>query len=108
MDRRLFLTGLLGLAGAATVAGMARPTQAAAGMLKGNGILDELDGADPVPLGEADVVDVQYRHDRHRPPRHRPRRRRRRVWRRVCRRYWRHGRRVVRCHRERVWVWYWA
>jgi hypothetical protein len=30
------------------------------------------------------------------------------VWRTVCRRYRRHGRWHRRCHRERVWVWYWA
>ncbi len=114
MDRRLFLTGLLGLAGAATVAGVTRPAQALAGVPQGNGILDELDSADAAPLGEAEVVDVQYRHDRrhrppsqHRPPFHLPppRRRRRRVWRQVCRRYRSHGRWRTRCHRERVWVW---
>lgn len=109
MDRRLFLTGLLGLAGAATVAGVTRPAQALAGVPGGNGILDELDRSDASLFddGSAEVVDVQYRRDHwHRPPPHRPpRRRRRRVWRRVCRRYWSHGRRRVRCWRERVWVW---
>ncbi len=106
MDRRLFLTGLLGLAGAAAVAGATRPTQALAGVPRGNGILDELD-ADTIGFdgdaGTAGVLDVQYRRRDHwhRPP---PRRRRR-VWRRVCRSYWRHGRRRVRCWRERVWIW---
>ena len=78
MDRRLFLTGLLGLAGAAAVAGATRPTQALAGVPRGNGILDELD-ADTIGFdgdaGTAGVLDVQYRRRDHwhRPPPRLPR-----------------------------------
>lgn len=105
MERRLFLTGLFGVAGAAALASVGRPVQAVAGVpaANGAGILDELDNAVLEP-GEDDaaVEPVAHRHW-HRPQR---RRRRRRVWRRVCRRYWRHGRYRRRCRRERVWV-YW-
>ena len=45
MDRRLFLTGMLGLAGAAAVASVVRPGSAEAGIPNSRGILDELDGA---------------------------------------------------------------
>lgn len=104
MDRRVFLTGMLGLAGAAAMAGALRPGSAVAGIPAGNGILDELDApaADILGPDPAQAEPVQYR--RHRPP---PRPRRRRpVWRRVCRQYWDRGRRRVRCYRRRVWVWY--
>jgi len=109
MDRRLFLTGLLGLAGGAALISVARPGNALAGVPDGRGILDELDepetavfdGEDGKP--EAELVDHRRWHRR--PDRRHHRRRRRRVWRRVCRRYWRHGRRVTRCYRERVWIW---
>lgn len=100
MDRRLFLTGMLSIAGAAALAGMARPDAALAAVPNArDGILDELDtpAADFFEGEEtqAELEPVQYR---------RHRRRRRRVWRRVCRRYWRRGRRRVRCYRRRVWV----
>ena len=100
MDRRLFLTGLLGLAGTAAAATIVRPGSAAAGIVNpGNGILDELDASAP------DLMDADHR-PRHRPPPRRPRRRRRRqVWRRVCRRVRVHGRWQRRCRRERVWIW---
>jgi len=105
MDRRLFLTGLLGLAGAATIAGVTRPAQAMTGLPGGSGILDELEAssADLIDAGDgpAEVIEIDHR-------RHHRRRQRRRVWRRVCRRYRRHGRWLTRCHRERVWVWGWA
>ncbi|RFC65750.1 protamine-2 (modular protein) [Mesorhizobium denitrificans] len=109
MERRLFLTGLLGVAGAAAVASVVRPAQALAGvpdMSGGPGILDELDM--PANDGEEAIVEPVYHRDWHRPghPHWRYRRRRRRVWRRVCRRYWHHGRWRHRCRRVRVWV-YW-
>lgn len=102
MDRRLFLTGMFGLAGAALVAGAAG--QAVAMPRATGGILDELDS--PVSNlggeGGATVEEVQWRHHHHHE--HWPRRRRR-VWRRVCRRVRVHGRWRRRCWRERVWVW---
>jgi hypothetical protein len=107
MDRRLFLTGLVGLAGAAALGGASRPVGALAGVPDARGgILDALDAPeaevfeDDGPRAEVEPVQYWRRHGR----RHR-RRHRRRVWRRVCRSYWRHGRRHVRCRRVRVWVW---
>lgn len=104
MDRRLFLSGMLGLVGAAAIAGATRPISAMAGVPNtGNGILDELDAPATDLLEEeepqAEVEQVARRRRR--------RRRRRRVWRRVCRRFWRNGRWRRRCYRTRVWVWYW-
>jgi hypothetical protein len=115
MERRLFLTGMLGVAGAAALASLAGPTKAVAGIPKGNGILDELDKPDAAVFNEdddpAEVELVSHRrHHHHRDDwrwRHHRRRRRRHVWRRVCRSYWRHGRRHVRCWRRRVWVGFW-
>ena len=102
MDRRLFLSGMLGIAGAAAIAGMARPGKALAGVPEtGSGILDQLDApaADP-PFEEAETQaePAQYSSRRHH------RRHRRRVWRRVCRRYWYRGRYRRRCYRRRVWI----
>jgi len=103
MDRRLFLTGMLGLTGAAVVATTFRPAGAVAGVPNGRGILDELETSLPDLADDgsvqAEVLDIAY---------HRRRRRRRAVWRRVCRRYYRHGRWYRRCQRQRVWVWYWG
>lgn len=106
MDRRLFLTGLLGIAATAAAVGVMRPNEALAGVPNGRGILDELD--EPIvdelveTEDEATVQPVWHRHW------HRPRRRRSRwVVRRVCRRVWRNGRRRVRCWRERVRVFVW-
>ncbi|KAA3450518.1 protamine-2 (modular protein) [Mesorhizobium sp. SARCC-RB16n] len=115
MERRLFLTGMLGLAGAVVFAGVARPGRAVAGIPQGNGILDQLDKPDPALFeGDdgAELEQVSHRHGHrwhHRGHYGHWRRRhgRRRVWRRVCRRYWRHGRRHVRCWRERVWAGAW-
>lgn len=105
MDRRLFLTGLLGVAGAAALTTVVRPGAALAGVPNGKGILDELDGPqtgfldDETPAG---IEEINHR------PGHRRRRHRRRIWRRVCRRFRRHGRTITQCTRRRVWVWYWA
>lgn len=106
MDRRLFLTGMLGLAGAAAITSV-RPDNALAGVPTGRGILDELD-APAADLLEEDDPEVEAEPVRHRSwHRRRRRRRRRRAWRRYCRRYWRAGRWRRRCRRRRVWVWYW-
>jgi hypothetical protein len=105
MDRRTFLSGMLGFAGAAAAIGVTGPQEAFAGVPGGRGILDELDTPieDLVDDGsEATVQPVWHRQW------HGPRRRRRRwVTRRVCRRVWRNGRRRVRCWRERFPVWVW-
>lgn len=102
MDRRLFLTGLFGIAGAAALAGSLRSGNALAGVPEAKGgILDELDtpAADYFEDEETQVEPEPIQYWRRR------RRRRRRVWRRVCRRYWRRGRWRVRCYRRLVWVW---
>ena len=115
MERRLFLTGLLGVAGAATLASLAGPSKAVAGIPAGNGILDELDKPDMAVFeGDDDQTEVELvSHRRHHHGgygdwrwRHR-RRRRRRGWRHVCRRVWRHGRWRRRCWRERYWINIW-
>src|SRR5919108_5691887 len=103
MDRRLFLTGMVGMAAAAGLAGLARPGSVLAGVPQARGgILDELDAPAPGVFQDDETQPefepVQYYR--------RYPRRRRRVWRRVCRRYWRRGRSFVRCYRRPVWVWY--
>lgn len=109
MERRHFLIGLFGLAGAAAVTGVLGPQPVEAAMPRsGNGILDAIDdevsGLDePEYLDDGEVELVNHRPG-HRRPR---RRRRRRVWRRVCTRVRHHGRWVRRCYRRRVWVSVW-
>jgi hypothetical protein len=126
MDRRLFLTGLLGIAGTAVLASATpHPAVAAQG-----DPLDDLrpprpDGApswevaeDPVEEGEQYAVSSgSGNNNRRRPPpgrsrywryrrhRHGGRRRRRyRRWRRNC--YWRYGRRICRRMPYFIWGWY--
>ncbi|MER2535198.1 MAG: twin-arginine translocation signal domain-containing protein [Rhizobiaceae bacterium] len=110
MERRHFLLGLFGLAGAAAVTGVLGPQPVEAAMPRpGKGILDEIDG-DVAGLEQPDSVDdgavelANHRPGHRRPPR---RRRRRRVWRRVCSRVRHQGRWVRRCYRRRVWVSVW-
>ena len=112
MDRRLFLTGLLGVAGtAALITAMPRDAQALAigptdDTTPDTGILPELEAASEEVSG-AEGVDVAW----HRGYRHRRRRRRRvrrRRYRRICRRYrnrWGHW--VRRCRRQPYWFWLW-
>ena len=108
MDRRLFLTGMLGIAGTAALTGMVRPGGALAGVPQtGGGILDALDAPPVTDYFEGEETGEEAQPVRHRRRRRRRRRHRRRVWRRVCRRYWRHGRLVRRCFRRRVWIWVW-
>ena len=105
MDRRQFVAGLFGVAGAATLAGLASPVEALAGVPVGNpvagkGILDELQDLDTgLDEGDLQIGPEPVRHRR------RHRRRRRRTWRRVCRRVFHRGRRRRRCFRERVFIW---
>lgn len=103
MDRRLFLRGVLGIAGAAAVASALRPVESFAGMPSSPGILDELDQAEPENLEGAEVQQIWHRRW-HRPHRRWHRRRRGWRWRTVCRRYWRNGRWRRRCFRRRVWA----
>lgn len=102
MDRRLFLTGLLGLAGATAIGSVIGPERAEAAIVNpGDGILDELDAS------EATEVNHRRGHGRRRDRhgRRRPgRRRRRRVWRRVCGRVRVRGRWRRRCWDEPVWI----
>ncbi|TGQ64947.1 MAG: protamine-2 (modular protein) [Mesorhizobium sp.] len=107
MERRLFLAGMLGVAGAVAFAGLARPAKAVAGVPGGNGILDELDKPDPAVFEGDDPVEAEQISHRYGHHWHGRRHGRRRGWRRVCRSYWRHGRRRVRCWRERVWIGLW-
>lgn len=111
MERRLFLTGMLGVAGAVAFASVAGSGRALAGVPQGNGILDELDKPEAAVFESDDGVELEQvshrRRHRYYGDRYYGERRRRRGWRRVCRRYWRHGRRHVRCWRERVWLRVW-
>jgi hypothetical protein len=115
MDRRLFLTGLLGVAGsAALVTAMPREAQAlATGPLDdatpGGTLFDELKSGAIEDGSEPEGVEVAYHHGRRHHRRWRRRRRRRvRRWRRRCRRHrnrWGHWRR--RCRRVPFWAWIW-
>lgn len=110
MDRRLFLTGLLGVAGAAMVARVVQPERALAGVPNvGDGILDELKSSEPEFFdGGDETAEAEPVWHRGRPHRGRRRRRRRRAWRRYCRRQFFAGRWRRRCFRRRIWVYYWA
>jgi hypothetical protein len=117
MDRRLFLTGLLGVAGTAAFAS-ALPREAEALTSAPENLdylrpdfLPETDEAAAEPAEEGTQVAANGGHWR-RPRRHRGhyrrshrrhyrRRRRYRHWRRNC--WWRYGRRI--CRRRAVWLW---
>lgn len=112
MERRLFLTGLLGVVGTAGIAAML-PRQALAAVPMGptpqtTSVLPNLDAPsdealEPEDLDELGELDegVQLAHTR--------RRRRVRRWRRRCRTYWRNGAWRRRCRREPYWhfIWFW-
>lgn len=109
MERRLFLTGLAGLVGAAAISSTLRPARAMPVMARpGDGILDELDEPGEEFHSDSDldsgatVEEISHRHH------HRRHRRKRHTWKRVCRRVWINGRRRVRCRRRRVWTWIWV
>ncbi len=109
MDRRLFVTGLFGVAGAAVLAAVVPPqAEALAGVPPdgtepGSNVLPNLDDLNADP-GEADTAVPEQGEQLawHEGWRHRRRRRR---WRRECRRYWRHGRWRRRCRRRPFWIW---
>jgi hypothetical protein len=111
MDRRIFLTGLMGVGAATAVASvLPRPAQALIGAAPGtvapmtDGLPDfsdpELDSANDADSWRDNIELVDYKH-RHR------RRRRVRRWRNECRRHWYHGYWRRRCHRVPYWAWIW-
>ena len=124
MDRRLFLTGLLGVAGTAGIAAVL-PRQAKALTAvplggpspKPDTILPKLpesggplaDVDDEWELDEGGELDdgFELAHSYGGGRRRRRRRRRVRRWRRVCRRYWYNGHWRRRCRRRPHWVWLW-
>ncbi len=96
MDRRLFVTGLLGF-GAATAAASILPRQAEALVGFPSGLPDvTADATAPEPEWDENIE----------PAGHRRRRRRRRVrrYRRECRRYRHHGHWRRRCRRVPYWA----
>ena len=113
MDRRLFVTGLLGVVGTTGIATvLPRQTEALAAFPLGDpdpkpdtlvprlpesgGPLGEVDdGWEADEGGELDEG-FELAHFR-----------RRRHWRRVCRWYWHHGHWHRRCRRRRFWIWIW-
>ena len=115
MERRLFLTGLLGVVGTAGIAAML-PRQALAAVPMGpspdtNSVLPNLsapsdEALEPEELDELGELDEGVQLANHR---RRHRRRRVRRWRRRCRTYWHNGFWRRRCRREPYWhfVWFW-
>jgi hypothetical protein len=121
MDRRLFLTGLLGVAGTVGIAAVL-PRQAKALTAvplggpspKPGTILPKLpesgaplaDVDDEWELDEGGELDDGFELA-HSYGGGRRRRRRVRRWRRVCRRWWHNGHWHRRCRRRPHWVWIW-
>lgn len=115
MERRLFLTGLLGVAGTAGIAAIL-PRQALAAVPMGptpqpNSVLPDLsapsdEAFEPEGLDELGELDEGVQLANHR---WNHRRRRVRRWRRRCHWRWINGRRRRRCRRERYWhfIWFW-
>jgi hypothetical protein len=103
MERRAFLTGLLGVAGTVALAGAAQALPLGRTMELPGLDLDQIDSAmkggttpDGTPVEKAQVsVQIGPRGHRHR--HRRPR------WRTVCSRHRYRGRWVRRCRRVRVW-----
>jgi hypothetical protein len=120
MDRRLFVTGLVGVGATAAIdLALPRPAKAlvavpprtlapSSGGLPDLNAPDELNAPDVLdaPDGEATAPDSQWEDDVEFVS-HRRRRRRRRVrrWRRHCRRHWFDGHWRRRCRRVPFWVW---
>jgi hypothetical protein len=115
MHRRLFVTGLLGVAGTAGIAALL-PRQALAAVPMGptpyrpqpNSVLPDLSAPADGPyepdeldeLGEQDELEEGVQLANHR--RHRVRR-----WRNRCRWRWINGHRRWRCRRESLFLWLW-
>lgn len=103
MDRRSFVMGLLGLAGAAAVTTITRSSAALVGTPGRLGILDELEATSVVDEGAPGVELVASttpfsRPSRRRRPQHRM------EWRTVCGYQRVNGHMRRRCRRVRVWV----
>lgn len=107
MDRRVLITGLFGVAGAAALAAALPPqAKALSGLPPKDSLnqsnvlpdLEELANPEDIEGPEEGVQLAQYY-------RRRRRRRRRWRWRRYCRRYWWGGGFRRRCWRRRVWYW---
>ena len=116
MDRRALVTGLFGIAGAATLAAVIPPQyEALAGVPdddigSGKNVLPDLEklkadpediGSSPTPASGEDLEEMAYHYGYS----HRRRRRRVRRWRRHCRRYRWYGRWRRRCRRRPFWIW---
>jgi hypothetical protein len=109
MDRRLFLTGLIGAVGTTAIAAvLPRP----------DGVLAAVPAGDPAPQSPApqsDAIpkaglpvlegDEEFDVALHGGPHRRRRRRRVRRWRRRCRRYWTGSYWRRRCRRVPFWIW---
>ena len=113
MERRLFLTGLIGVAGTAGIAAIL-PRQALAAMPMGpipqtNSVLPNLSAPRGEPIEPDDVDELGELDEGVQLAYHRLGHRRRRVrrWRRRCRRRWINGYWRRRCRREPYWVWFW-
>jgi hypothetical protein len=115
MDRRLFLSGLLGIGATTTLTSiLPRQAQVLAAIPSGEQapMSEVLPQLDVLPEVETPVVDlddgIELAWHEGRPHRRRRRRRRReRRWRRQCRRYWDDGRWRRRCRRVPYWIWIW-
>lgn len=112
MERRLFLTGLIGMAGAAGIAAVL-PRQALAAAPMGpspqpTSVLPDLSAPADEPL-EAEELDELGELDEGVQLAHLRRRRRVRRWRRRCRTYWHNGFWRRRCRRVPYWhfIWFW-
>ena len=113
MDRRLFVTGLLGVVGTTGIASVLPGRAEALAAVPLGGPAPQSDDLLPKlpesvgPLGELDEgeeldegFELAYHRLGHR-------RRRMRRWRRVCRRSWFNGHWRRRCHRRPFWIWFW-
>jgi hypothetical protein len=125
MDRRLFVTGLLGVVGTTGIAAvLPRQAKALTAVPLGGAappsdtLLPELPKL-PESEGPLGAVDEGWEPDEgeelyegFQPAYHRRRHRRRRVrrWRRVCRRWWYNGHWRRRCRRRPhfIWLWFWV
>jgi hypothetical protein len=113
IDRRLFVTGLFGVAGAGAVAALLPPSSEAIAKIltdedPNSNILPNLDELQADPAGDtAAPEDGQQLAWHYGIPHGTRRRRRRRVrrWRRICRREWWSGAYRRRCRRRPFWIW---
>ena len=115
MDRRLFVTGLLGVVGTTGIATVLPRAEALAAVPLGgpvpkpDDLLPELPKLPESggPFGEVDEgwePDEEGELDEGFQLAHMVRRRR---WRRRCRRWWHHGHWHRRCRRRPFWIWLW-